>query len=230
VVLKPTIAIGESTQLASGWHTVILVTYLLFPFSLTPIPSLLMRLANGNERPWIYVTGFLWQAIAIAIMTLGLRAKLSFMVLLGEKWRIGRDGEIGVYSCFIFLGIGVALYFVLGPFDRISRRTLPTTLVELLGFLPFAIFASFSEELVFRGYLLNQIRAIAQSKTAALFIQAALFVLIHGYTQTIAGVLDKFFLGFLLGILVLWRKNLFPGIVAHVLLNISAGVLSVIIA
>jgi membrane protease YdiL (CAAX protease family) len=220
--------ITPDRRLASNWHTVAVLVFLLFPFTLTPVASFIAQLVYENERPWMYLSGFAWQALSILLMSIGpvLKGK-SLTVLLGVRWKIGRDSEIAIVSWLILIGIGVVLYLIFGAFDHSNRHVLPQTVAELTLFCPYAIFASISEELVFRGYLLKQLFAMADSTGIALVGQAAVFSLVHGYTQTFAGFLDKFSLGLLLGALVLWRRNLFPSMLAHVLLNVSAGMVSV---
>lgn len=82
------------------------------------------------------------------------------------------------------------------------------------------------EETVFRGYLLNRLRKIADSEQSALIIQAVLFALIHlpKYLTTypslsvftmLGQLVTVAILGYLFGWLFLKSRSLWPGIIVH---------------
>lgn len=83
--------------------------------------------------------------------------------------------------------------------------------------------ASFCEEMVFRGFLINRVEEVLGSRrfgwiVAAMF-QAALFGLVHAY-QGIGGILTTGLIGFTFGLLYLVAKrNLWPTIIGHGLVN-----------
>jgi len=226
---EPALRTTVKDRLAPGWHTAVLIIYLLFPLSLTPVGSAVAKITHENERAVFYLTTFAWETIAISLMIWGLfLIKTPVFRLLGQR----KSSDIGIaaLSWVIFIGTAAFIRLAVGRFDNSSYRILPQTAKELIAFLPFVVFVGVAEELLFRGYLQTQFSFFTHSRVVGLVVQATVFSLAHGYTQTIAGFLDKFILGLLLGTIVLWRKSLFPAILAHVLLNASVGILSVLTA
>jgi hypothetical protein len=88
---------------------------------------------------------------------------------------------------------------------------LPQGVIEITLWCALSVSAGFFEEFVYRGYLQKQFHALTGSLALAVLAQALVFGIAHacqGTTQVavITG----------LGVLAAWRKNLRPGIVAHV--------------
>ncbi|MEO5996336.1 MAG: CPBP family intramembrane glutamic endopeptidase [Chitinophagaceae bacterium] len=83
---------------------------------------------------------------------------------------------------------------------------------------------AFSEELVFRGYILNNLM-LSTNKWIALVISALLFALIHinnpGITPV--AIINVFIAGMLLGINYIYTKNLWFGILFHFSWNFYQG-------
>jgi membrane protease YdiL (CAAX protease family) len=103
---------------------------------------------------------------------------------------------------------------------------LPQRAVELLLWIGVSISAGFCEELVFRGYFLKQFEAFAHSRWVALFLQAVLFGISHGY-QGIEACVKIACYGALFGLLALWRRSLRPGMVAHAGSDILGGIFGI---
>ena len=61
------------------------------------------------------------------------------------------------------------------------RSLLPRHPLDLALWVVLSMSAGFAEELVFRGYLLTQFRAMTRSTGLALILQAVLFGVSHGY-------------------------------------------------
>jgi membrane protease YdiL (CAAX protease family) len=106
---------------------------------------------------------------------------------------------------------------------------LPSTRLQLFAFLPLALTAGTCEEIVFRGYLLQQFTTLTSSRFAATLVQAALFSFAHGFNQPFAGLVQKFLLGLLFAAVVHRRRSLIPAMVAHVLLDVTGAVLAAIL-
>jgi membrane protease YdiL (CAAX protease family) len=98
----------------------------------------------------------------------------------------------------------------------------PKTAPELGVWLPLAVTAGFSEELVFRGYLTRQFHAWSGSRAVAVVLQGIAFGLAHGYYGKI--MIAVVVQGWLLGVLAWWRKSLRPGMIAHALQDGLGGV------
>ncbi len=102
------------------------------------------------------------------------------------------------------------------------RPFLATRVGEVALWIALSISAGFAEELVFRGYLQRQFSALTGSAAIALVLQAVLFGVSHGYQGWAACARITLF-GLLFGLLALWQRRLRPGILAHALTDIVAG-------
>ena len=89
-----------------------------------------------------------------------------------------------------------------------------------------SVSAGICEELAFRGYFQRQFAALAHSRWIALFAQAALFGISHGYQGTEACAKIAVF-GLLFGALAMWRNSLRPGMVAHAWGDIASGIIGI---
>jgi membrane protease YdiL (CAAX protease family) len=109
------------------------------------------------------------------------------------------------------------------PAHATSIQTLlPQRTVEILLWMGVSISAGICEELVFRGHFQRQFHAYTHSRWIALFLQAVLFGVSHGY-QGAAACAKITILGALYGSLALWRKSLRPGMMAHAWSDILSG-------
>ena len=84
--------------------------------------------------------------------------------------------------------------------------------------------AGFCEQLIFRGYLIQQFRAWTGNLMFAILLQGVLFGLAHGYYGRVMVAITV--QGWLLGLLAYWRKNLRPGMMAHVMQDGIGGVVA----
>ena len=94
--------------------------------------------------------------------------------------------------------------------------------VEVVTWIVLSMSAGFAEEVVFRGYLQRQFGSLTGSAGVALVMQAALFGVSHGY-QGPGACARIIAFGCLFGLVALWRRRLRPGIIAHALTDIIAG-------
>jgi membrane protease YdiL (CAAX protease family) len=86
-----------------------------------------------------------------------------------------------------------------------------------------ALSAGFSEELVFRGYLFTQFRALTRNTGIALILQSALFGVAHGY-QGVRACASITLYGLFFGALALMNRSLRPSMIAHAWTDVAAGV------
>jgi membrane protease YdiL (CAAX protease family) len=89
-----------------------------------------------------------------------------------------------------------------------------------------AISAGVCEEIVFRGYLQRQFRALTGSAPIAVLLQAVVFGVPHVYQGTRLAAMVCLY-GILFGVLALWRRSLRPGILAHAWSDIAARLLRI---
>jgi membrane protease YdiL (CAAX protease family) len=82
--------------------------------------------------------------------------------------------------------------------------------------------AGFVEEVVYRGYLQRQFAAWTGRPRLALVLQAVVFGVTHGYQGVDACIRITVF-GLLFGVVAAWRRSLRPGMMAHGLTDLVAG-------
>ena len=172
-------------------------------------------------------------------MFLGVIAATLMMRQSGETWR-----DLGLRSASswggLFKGAGmVVLVFVLSAVMSALvqfvllpalglpvQRTLPDVSTLTLYLIMMALVwttNSFGEEMVFRGFLMSRFAQIFGGSRGAwilaAFAQALIFGLGHAY-QGIAGIIITGVVGLVFGLsYLLARRNLWPLIIAHALIN-----------
>ena len=95
---------------------------------------------------------------------------------------------------------------------------------SILGLI-LVIIVAFSEETIFRGYLLLRFQGAHMGPLAAAVLSSAIFCLGHGYEGT-AGVITVFYMGLTFALIYLWRGSLIAPIIMHFLQDFTGIVLS----
>jgi membrane protease YdiL (CAAX protease family) len=120
------------------------------------------------------------------------------------------------------LGLAAVIMFLTGHLEWTDIVWDPSSLFISLGWMAMI---AFSEELVFRGYILGNLLETFQNKWIALGISAILFSAYHGAnpgTHTLAFA-NLFLAGLLLGINYLYTKNLWFSFLLHLSWNFFQG-------
>jgi len=157
----------------------------------------------------------------------------TLAMLSGGRWTTWKSVavDIGIVVPFWALWEGTAygVSRLLGPSSaKTVDSLLPKSLLEVLVWIATSITAGFCEELVFRGYLQRQIRALSGSALAAVLGQGLVFGLFHSY-QGWKNVVVISVLGVLYGMLAHWRGNLRVNIVSHAATDIWEGWLKFVV-
>jgi len=147
--------------------------------------------------------------------------------LIGGRWRGPVDVARDVALAVLVWGGWTALSFgarrALGPDPAGSvRALLPHGPVEGGLWVALSLTAGFAEELVFRGYLLTELRAMTRSRAAGVVLQATVFGLAHAYEGARAVATIVLF-GLVYGVVALRTRNLRPLMLAHALTDVAAG-------
>jgi len=165
---------------------------------------------------------------------------LLWVKLRGETW--ASFGLIRPQSWLRTLGLGVLLFAVtlvysavavpaidsaVAAYTGASRGQVAAYFAEMKGnlsllllLLPFTwLFAAFGEEVFYRGYLMTRFAQFMDESrlawTVALVTQAVIFGFAHSYQGPI-GMVGTTILGLINGAAtLLWRRNLWPAIIAH---------------
>jgi membrane protease YdiL (CAAX protease family) len=111
---------------------------------------------------------------------------------------------------------------LLGPDSVDSAGLVPQKLPEVLAWILVSISAGVCEEIVFRGYLQQQLHALSGSMVAAILGQGLVFGLAHAY-QGWKGMIVVTVIGVLLGLLAAWRRNLRANMIVHTWVDVWEG-------
>lgn len=141
------------------------------------------------------------------------RKKAAFGELYSTRSRtLGSDVAIGV-------GLGALWVGVYALFDVVPWREMFTLDVAKLASVPATLSAGFCEEFLYRGFIFGIVAAAGGRKASKLIIASIAFGLAHCFWGP-WGMLWTTVLGFTFGIVVLWRGNVWPAVVAHTLLDL----------
>jgi membrane protease YdiL (CAAX protease family) len=233
----PASAPAGSQLIAPVWHTVVVVAIILVVSY-----SGSARLAHNVQsrgRLLLYLETIVWQLLLFGLVWIGLRLKKTKLRdVIGGQWNKAEDFLIdfliagGFWIASVAILAGLKLAFGLASLDpkrsaEQVKQTIgaitPHTGVELAVFVLLALCAGFLEEIVFRGYLQKQIGAMTRNVYAGLVIAAIIFGAGHGYQGTAQMVLIALY-GAMFGTLVLLRKSLRPGMMAHAWQDAFSGI------
>jgi len=204
------------------WHTVALCVVCIGFVLLTRHP------VQTQIRPFsaraMFIAAFIeWTLCFVAYRGI-LASGLTFSEVLGQPWStladFRKDFKNALLVVFVILA-STALFVRLEPFVSGHRGRAKTGL-EYLVTLLVAVTAGYTEEVVFRGFLLRQFRILTHNLVAAVLLQAVLFSLFHGGNQSLTQYLKHGFSGCVFAYLAIRRKSLWPAILAHVLLDTLA--------
>lgn len=149
--------------------------------------------------------------------------------------------EIGLGLKMPQFGLFVAIYGVLflivftliewslqgiGLTEEQLRRLpglVPTSTEQRLFFGLVAFSTGFCEELVFRGYAITKLKQAGLNQWVALILAGLAFVAMHGLNGIEGRFLFLFLGAIAFGLLFIATKRLMPGIVIHLLINLSAA-------
>ena len=173
---------------------------------------------------------YLWLMIllefAISVISMALfRLLIDRRGLWGTRWSM--EGFTGEAMTGLFLGpgiLGVSALLMLASGHLVWPDIIwdPSSLFVSFGLM--ALIA-FSEELVFRGYVLDSLMESYPNKWVALAISAVLFAAFHFTSPAInpLGFANLVAAGFLLGINYVYTKNLWFSFFLHLSWNFFQG-------
>jgi membrane protease YdiL (CAAX protease family) len=140
------------------------------------------------------------------------------------SWRhILRDVAIAIPFWLVLQGLSWIAILFLGP-ESVDPGggLLPTAIPEVIAWICVSLCAGVCEELVYRGYLQQQLHAVAGNMPVAILGQGLIFGVVHSY-QGWKGTIVISVIGILLGVLAAWRRNLRSNVVVHAWVDIWEG-------
>jgi membrane protease YdiL (CAAX protease family) len=175
-----------------------------------------------------YIVALVMEALLLLYVKRGVaRQGVTLSELCGRRWKsakdVVRDVAIAIGFFLVFEAVAIFLPMLFSPDNaKTVDILLPINLVEILVWIAVSVTAGFVEELVFRGYLMTQLRALSGNVWVANAGQAIVFGVMHGY-QGMTNVAVIAVLALLFGALAIWRKSLLPGMVSHAASDIWGG-------
>ncbi|MGC2110737.1 MAG: CPBP family intramembrane glutamic endopeptidase [Candidatus Korobacteraceae bacterium] len=238
IAVVPGIKPSSPKLIAPRWHTALLVALFL---TLTLSGAFFQREAHAQPRGLLEHPHVVPLYCSLIAMEWGLfyfvwkgglrRSGTKLRELIGGRWQSPRDVAVdaslavGLWTVWMIVEKVCDRWF--GPAHAASIQTfLPRRADEILLWVGVSISAGICEEVVFRGYFQRQFAAFTGSRWIALFLQAALFGISHGYQGLEACVKIAIF-GALYGLLALWRGSLRPGMIAHSGSDILSGIFGI---
>ena len=223
---------------APRWHTVLFIALFL---GLALGGAFFQRQARAQPGQLEHPTQLAPLYLSLIAMEWGLffyvwkgglqRTGTRLSELIGGRWLNLKDVAVdaglalGLWSAWMIVEKGWDRW--LGAGHAVSiQPLLPRRPLEILLWVAVSISAGICEELVFRGYFQRQFEVFARSKWVALFLQAGLFGIAHGYQGVDACARIAVF-GALYGWFALWRKSLRPGMMAHAGSDILSGIFGI---
>ncbi|HEV2211977.1 MAG TPA: type II CAAX endopeptidase family protein [Gammaproteobacteria bacterium] len=206
---------------APAWHTAVL---LLVLFTVSAVGTVNRGNAALRHFPHLgyYAYVIVMEGVLLALclwkVNAAFRGYLARILRERGGWLRDLVTAISLVVIVIFI-LSLLLRFLFGFQGWESLQDLkPTDGVQRALWLGMSLVAALCEEIVFRGYFLQQFTAWTRSLGLGVVAQAAVFGLAHGYQGWKNMVLIGC-LGLLLGAVTAARKNLRPAMLAHALLD-----------
>jgi uncharacterized protein len=236
-IVTARVDLGDPKLIAPLWHTGLLVAIFvafalggaLFQHRANVDPGMLQQ--HSSMVPlYLSLLAMEWGLFLYVRKGL-LLAGFSVRELLGGRWANVRDIVVDLILAAAIWGLWTLIQLAWnrwsGPSHAASIQTLlPRGGAETMLWVGVSVSAGICEELAFRGYFQRQFAALAHSRGIALFVQAVLFGISHGY-QGIEACAKIVLFGLLFGVLALWRGSLRPGMVAHAWGDIAGGIFGI---
>jgi len=214
---------------APWWHTAAVIVVLAVASVLGGRQAQRGRLSAHHAGRYLTGIGMEWLLFLIVWWGLRMkRVKLAELVRFRKGWRaVAEDfAAAGVFWAIALvvlaaIGLTLRLAHLTGP-QKTLMEIAPSTAPQLLLWLILSLSAGFCEECVFRGYLLRQFASARGGVWVAVAGSSLLFGLSHGY-EGAAGMIAITAYGALFCGLVLVRRSLRPGMIAHAWHDIFSG-------
>jgi len=229
----PSVRPKQSGLIAPMWHTVAILVLLLGLSGLSAWKGSASPAASRGEygRALNYATVFVWEWLTVAFIAWGVRLRgnsLSGLIAGGWPNATAMLRDLRVAGLFL-IGSDVILSLLhLAAGDKPNqalRDLLPQTPLETTLWFGLAATAGFCEEVIFRGYLQNQLARLTGNLYAGMALQALIFGVSHSYQGWKAAAIIAVY-GAMFGWLAIYRVTLRPGMIAHFLQDGIGGMIA----
>jgi uncharacterized protein len=226
--------INSKPVISQGWLRVLIFCVAYFAISLLIAIPIVLFVKSSVDNPKTDITAlmngdYLWVTILLTALVLLILVfifrkfidRQTFASLGFELDGFFADAASGFFLAAAILGIGTIILYFSGHLLWLDVNADLSKLFIAFGMI---VIIAFSEELVFRGYILNNLMQ-SFNKWIALFISAILFALAHSLNPgvNLLSVGGLFLAGILLGINYIYTKNLWFAILFHLSWNFFQG-------
>lgn len=226
------LGLGIGAGIVAWWWSPVLhpAARALTAVLLGPLPALALmqaaaiaRLSELPGRVTLYagtMIGLWGLAIATALAAGFARIDPRLLGVVPLAWP-----QFLVWLVFGLAGVGavVAAFKAFGVTETpMLHHLVPQSRREKLLYIGVCFTAGICEELIFRGFLISTLRAASHSTVMAVVLSAGAFGLAHAH-QNAAGALRATLLALVLSVPLLVTGSLYPGIAAHVIVDLAAG-------
>jgi len=214
--------------LAPFWHTRALTLLLLtVAITGTALDSAAAPVAPSSLAQSYLALLLVNLGLAFYAARLGLQSSV-FWQLVGRsepgRWRPALAWAIAL--SVLILGAESALQLWLGMPESVAARSLlPRLASEKASWVLLAFVVGATEELVYRGYLRQQLQALSGSVALAVLLQGLLFGIAHG-SQGAWAVARFAAYGVALGCVAQRERSIVPCVLCHVGLDMYAGLVT----
>ena len=223
----------EAGLLAPPWHTMALVSLIV---AVAVTGTCLARHGEPLATPPVgapFATLYLPMIVVPWGLTLYVcrvgRTRNALPWLLGRRWEgLGRASiDVSLAACvWVLIETSEAWFSRHGVVrNAATLGLLPHTAAQRAAWIVVAASAGFCEEVVYRGYLQTQLTALTGRLSLGILLQSVLFGIAHLEQGGAAGARFAFY-GCAFGGLACWRRSLYPGIIAHVAIDLASGLLA----
>ena len=232
-IAPPPIPADSSKPIAHWSHTLALVVFLV-AFAIVG-HSRATSIVETTPRLTRYFSSLTLEWLLLGSVIAGIYRRREFFITAFIHRARSISASLGLGAAVYCLGfiviasVGGALYFT--PLfhkrnEAVVLAMLPHTAVEFLMWFFVSLTAGICEELIFRGYLLQQLTAWTKRPIAAIVLAGALFGCIHLY-EGIAAIAPLAALGIVYGLIVhRYKGDLRAVIVAHTLQDFLVALLA----
>jgi membrane protease YdiL (CAAX protease family) len=180
-----------------------------------------------------YLVTLVWEWLLAALAVWGIRMrKVPLRQLLGKRRSTLSDWRDDFILAFTFwiaasivlAAIGILLKLAHIPMpQKVITQLAPQNAWQLMIWVLLSISAGICEELVFRGYLLQQLSRTSGRIWIGVLVSSLLFGVAHGY-EGASGMIAITVYGALFCLLALKRGSLRSGMIAHAWHDIFSGI------
>jgi membrane protease YdiL (CAAX protease family) len=208
-----------------AWPARALTTFLLGPLPALMIlqSQLLDQLPTEAEREGVYFSSAfsIWTLAALAMLAAS-SSGLTRADLRVEAVSVPHLLVAAGLTTLAGLAVMAVARLLHVPESPLVAYLIPRTTQEKIAFAGLSVSAGIAEELVFRSFLIAVVVRASGSLAVAVVVSVAAFAVTHAY-QGIGGVIRVAILGLILTAPFLLTGSVFPAMIAHTTLDLTAG-------